>query len=226
MLDGSQILSLLEGARITVQLFASAALLGTALSLVFGIMGLSENRALRGFSRVYVEVARGASAIVLLFWVRFAVPILFDIDVMGPFLAGVLALGINMGGYGAEVVRGGIQSVPLGQTEASIALNLTIRDRLRHVILPQAVLVMLPPYGNLNIEVMKGTSLVALIALGDLTREAQNLRTQRVLMEDPPTTAAIFGTALVIYFVLSQVIALFYRWVEGKAGGRWYGART
>lgn len=226
MLDGSQILSLLEGAWITVQLFASAALLGTALSLVFGIMGLSESRALRGFSRVYVEVARGASAIVLLFWVRFAVPILFDIDVMGPFLAGVLALGINMGGYGAEVVRGGIQSVPLGQTEASIALNLTIRDRLRHIILPQAVLVMLPPYGNLNIEVMKGTSLVALIALGDLTREAQNLRTQRVLMEDPPTTAAIFGTALVIYFVLSQVIALFYRWVEGKAGGRWYGART
>lgn len=226
MLDGSQILSLLQGAWITVQLFASAALLGTALSLVFGIMGLSESRALRGFSRVYVEVARGASAIVLLFWVRFAVPILFDIDVMGPFLAGVLALGINMGGYGAEVVRGGIQSVPLGQTEASIALNLTIRDRLRHVILPQAVLVMLPPYGNLNIEVMKGTSLVALIALGDLTREAQNLRTQRVLMEDPPTTAAIFGTALVIYFVLSQVIALFYRWVEGKAGGRWYGART
>lgn len=226
MLDGGQFLSLLEGAWITVQLFVSAALLGTALSLVFGIMGLSERRALRGFSRVYVEVARGASAIVLLFWVRFAVPILFGIDVMGPFLAGVLALGINMGGYGAEVVRGGIQSVPLGQTEASIALNLPIRDRLRHVILPQAVLVMLPPYGNLNIEVMKGTSLVALIALGDLTRQAQNLRTQRVLMEDPPTTAAIFGTALVIYFVFSQVIALFYRWAEGKAGGRWYGART
>jgi polar amino acid transport system permease protein len=226
VLNGGQILSLLEGAWITVQLFVSAALLGTALSLVFGIMGLSESRALRGFSRVYVEVARGASAIVLLFWVRFAVPILFDIDVMGPFLAGVLALGINMGGYGAEVVRGGIQSVPLGQTEASIALNLTIRDRLRHVILPQAVLVMLPPYGNLNLEVMKGTSLVALIALGDLTREAQNLRTQRVLMEDPPTTAAIFGTALVIYFVFSQVIALFYRWAEGQAGGRWYGARS
>lgn len=226
MLDGSQILSLLEGTWVTVQLFVSAALLGTVLSLMFGVMGLSERRTLRGISRVYVEIARGASAIVLLFWVRFAVPILFDIDVMGPFLAGVIALGINMGGYGAEVVRGGIQSVSRGQTEASIALNLTNRDRLRHVILPQAVLVMLPPYGNLNIEVMKGTSLVALIALTDLTREAQTLRTLRPNMEDPPTTAAIFGTALVIYFVLSQLLAVFYRWAEGKAGGRWYGART
>lgn len=227
MLDGNQVLSLLEGVWVTVQVFVSAAVLGTVNSLVFGIMGLSESRFLRGFSRVYVEVARGASAIVLLFWVAFALPILLGIpQVIGPFLAGVIALGVNMGGYGAEVVRGGIQSVPLGQTEASIALNLTIRDRLRHVILPQAVPVMLPPYGNLNIEVMKGTSLVALIALADLTFEAQNLRTLRPRMEDPPTTAAIFGTALVIYFVLSQLIALFYRWAERKAGGRWYGART
>lgn len=227
MLEGSQILSLLEGAWITVQVFVSAAVLGTILSLVFGIMALGESRVMRGLSRVYVEVARGASAIVLLFWVAFALPILLGIpQVISPFVAGVIALGVNMGGYGAEVVRGGIRSVPRGQTEASIALNLATRDRLRHVILPQAVPVMLPPYGNLNIEVMKGTSLVALIALSDLTFEAQNLRTLRVRMEDPPTTAAIFGTALVIYFLLSQLIAVFYRWAERRAGGRWYGSRT
>jgi polar amino acid transport system permease protein len=226
VLTWNQIQFLFDGARITVQVFVLAAVLGTVLSLVFGIMSLSESRLLRGFSRVYVEVARGASAIVLLFWVAFALPILLGIpQVLTPLPAAVIALGLNMGGYGAEVVRGGIQSIPRGQTEASIALNLTSRDRLRHVILPQAILVMLPPYGNLNIEVMKGTSLVALIALADLTFKAQSLRVGRVRLENPPSTAVIFGTALVVYFVLSQLIAVFYRWAEGRAGGRWYKVR-
>ncbi len=229
MLSGNQLQALLEGTWITVQVFVFAAILGTVLSLIFGVMGLSESRLLRAISRTYVEVARGASAIVLLIWAAFALPILLGIpQVIGPLLAGIIALGINMGGYGAEVVRGGILSVPRGQTEASIALNLNAGDRLRHVILPQAVVLMVPPYGNLNIEVMKGTSLVALIALADLTFEAQNLRVQAGggVFEDPPSTAAIFGTALVIYFILSQLIALFYRWVEGRVGGRWHGART
>jgi polar amino acid transport system permease protein len=227
MLNGAQFGALLDGAWVTVRLFVFAALLGTALALLFGIMGLSERKLWRGVSRGYVEFARGASAIVLLFWVAFALPILLGIpQVLGPFFAAVIALGINMGGYGAEVVRAGIQSVPRGQTEAAIALNLTPRDRLRHVILPQAVVLMIPPYGNLNIEVMKATSLASLVALSELTFDAQNLRVRRVTMDDPPTTAAIFGITLIMYFVLSQAIAFAFRLAERRLGGRWYGART
>lgn len=227
MPNGDQFGTLLQGAWITIALFVLAALLGTLLALLFGIMGLAQNRLWRAVSRTYVEVARGASAIVLLFFVFYALPILLGIpQVLNPFVASVIALGINMGGYGAEVVRGGIQSVPRGQTEASIALNLTSRDRLRHVILPQAVILMIPPYGNLNIEVMKGTALASLVTLNELTRESQNLRTQIPILEDPPTTVAVFTVALLLYFVMAQAIAFFYRWAENHLGGRWYGAKT
>lgn len=224
MLNSNQLQALLEGLWFTTQIFLLAALLGTVLALIFGIMGLSEKRILRAISRVYVEVARGASAIVLLFFAAFAIPIILGIP-PAIFPASVIALGINMGGYGAEVVRTGIQSVPRGQSEASIALNLRARDRLRHVILPQAFVVMVPPYGNLSIEVLKGTALVALVGLSDLTAEAQNLRVQRPLMDDPASTAVIYGTALVLYFIFAQVLAYLFRFLERRLGGEWYGAR-
>lgn len=227
MLTSRQFGALLEGAWVTVQIFFLAALLGTVLALIFGIMGLSENRLLRAISRVYVEVARGASAIVLLFYAAFAVPILLGVRSGSTFVfvAGVIALGINMGGYGAEVVRTGIQSVPRGQTEATVALNLRARDRLRHVILPQAFVVMVPPYGNLSIEVLKGTALVSLVGIADMTSEAQNLRVQQALQDVRTSSLAIFGTALIIYFIFSQVLAFFFRWLERRLGGSWYGAR-
>ena len=228
MLNANQLQDLLDGAWFTLQVFVLAAALGTLLSLLFGIMGLSEKKIWRSLARIYVEVARGASAIVLVFFAAFAVPIMLGIPPQ-IFVAAIIALGINMGGYGAEVVRTGIQSVSRGQTEASIALNLRVKDRLRHVTLPQAIVVMIPPYGNLSIEVMKGTSLVSLVGLTDLTRAAQNLRTQAPVIRaaggDPPSTLVIFGTALVIYFVFSQVIALFFRWLERRVGGRWYKGR-
>ena len=227
MLSGRQFGALLEGAWITVQIFVFAAVLGTILALIFGIMGLSEKRLLRAITRVYVEVARGASAIVLLFYAAFAIPIILGVRSGNTFVfvAGIIALGINMGGYGAEVVRTGIQSVPRGQTEATIALNLRVRDRLRHVILPQAFVVMIPPYGNLSIEVLKGTALVSLVGISDLTSEAQNLRVQQAIQDNRTPSLVIFGTALVIYFIFSQVLALFFRWLEKRIGGKWYGAR-
>jgi polar amino acid transport system permease protein len=227
VLSGRQFGALLEGAWITVQIFVFAAVLGTILALIFGIMGLSEKRLLRAISRVYVEVARGASAIVLLFYAAFAIPIILGVRSGNTFVfvAGIIALGINMGGYGAEVVRTGIQSVPRGQTEATIALNLRVRDRLRHVILPQAFVVMIPPYGNLSIEVLKGTALVSLVGISDLTSEAQNLRVQQAIQDNRTPSLVIFGTALVIYFIFSQVLALFFRWLEKRIGGKWYGAR-
>jgi polar amino acid transport system permease protein len=227
----------LDGGIITISVFVVAAVLGTVLSLFFGIMGLSESRLLRGISRVYVEVSRGASAIVLVFFAAFAAPrflgfrtsdvelTLFGIELGYVFIAGAVALGLNMGGYGAEVVRGAIQSIPRGQTEASISLSLTTAQRLRHVILPQAVMTILPPYGNLSIEVMKGTALVSLIGVADVTFLSRALWNRRNFLENAPSTAVIFGTALVLYFVISQAIASFYRWQERRLGGRWYGGR-
>lgn len=212
MIDSAVLENLFEGAVTTVQVTVLAALLGTALSIAGGVSAMSGSRLARGVTRTYVEFFRGVSAVILLFWVFFAVPLLIDVR-LSPMEAGVLALGLNMGAYGTEIARGAIAAVPRGQTEATIALNMTAVQRMKDVILPQAVVIMLPSYGNLLIELLKGTSLVSLITLSDIVFEAQQLRTARVA-----SSLSIFTTVLVIYFVLSLVISGLIRVAENIAG--------
>lgn len=208
MLNLDQWQLLVEGAWVTVQVTFWSALVGTVLALVGGILSLSPFALFRWISRVYVEIFRGVSAIILLFWAFFALPQLLGIF-MTPLQAGILAFGTNMGAYGTELVRGAINAVERGQTEASVALSLTSGQRMRHVILPQAVVTMLPPYGNLLIEVMKATALVSLITLRDLTFEAQNLRVNRAA-----ESVDIFVPVLLLYFVIAYGITLLVRGAE------------
>lgn len=196
---------LLGGALVTLQVTALAAVVGTILALVGGVAAQSRKPLVRWLTIAYVELFRGVAAIILLFWIFYTVPQLFDIF-LSPMQAGVLALGTNMGAYGTEIVRGAIQAVPKGQSEAATALNLTGVQRLRHVVLPQAALTMLPPFGNLLIEVLKASSLVSVITLRDVTWEAQNLRQLRAA-----ESWQIFGNALVMYFVVSGAITLAVR---------------
>ena len=101
---------------------------------------------------MYVEIFRGTSILVQLFWIFFVLPLPpFNLEI-SPFVAGVLALGLNVGAYGAEVVRGAIQSISRGQIEAAIALNMSRGLMMRRVILPQALVRIVPPFGNLLIS--------------------------------------------------------------------------
>lgn len=209
---------------VTIQILLGSMVLGTVMSLVFGVFRLSPFRWLRNLSLVYIEFARGISAIILLFWMFFALPILFGLRALPPELAGILALGLNMGAYGAEIVRGAIEAVPKGQTEATIALNMTDRQRLRHVVLPQAIPIILPPYGNLTIEVLKGTSLVSLITLADLAFEANQIRTNAVVLDTPVTTPVLYLNVLVIYFILAQILAQLFKLAERRVD-RQFGSR-
>ncbi|BCJ86709.1 ectoine/hydroxyectoine ABC transporter permease subunit EhuC [Effusibacillus dendaii] len=158
---------------------------------------------------VYVEFFRGTSLLVQMFWLFFALPIL-GIE-LEPMTTGVLALGLNYGAYGSEIVRSSIQAIPKGQTEAAIALNLTSFQRMRSVILPQAFTLMLPAFGNLLIELLKGTSLVSLITLSDLTFTGMLMRTANIAR-----TPEILGLILVIYFVLAYSLTLVVRWLERR----------
>ena len=203
---------LLEGAGTTVQVTGLAVLLGTVLALVGGVVGLSSRRPVRWIVRIYVELFRGVSAIILLFWVFFALPIMLDVF-LSPLHAGVLALGTNMGAYGTELVRGGIRAVPKGQSEAATALNMTAWQRLRHIVLPQAVITMLPPYGSLVIEVLKASSLVSLIALSDLMRQAQTLR-----VNGSASSPEIFLGVFLLYGVMAAAITLAIRVAERRFG--------
>jgi polar amino acid transport system permease protein len=203
---------LLEGAATTVQVTALAVLLGTVLALIGGVVGLSASRWARSVVRIYVELFRGVSAIILLFWVFYALPIMLNLF-LSPLHAGVLALGTNMGAYGTELVRGGIQAVPRGQSEAATALNMTGWQRLRHIVLPQAVVTMLPPYGNLVIEVLKSSSLVSLIALSDLMNRAQSLR-----ITGSASTPEIFLGVFILYGGMAGILTLAVRAAERKVG--------
>ncbi len=223
LLSSKQYDRVLEGVVTTVQLLGASFALGVVLSLVFGISRLSSRRWMRGAALVYVEFARGISTIVLLFVMAYAIPILMGLDQSNVFWLATIALGVNMGGYGAEIIRGAILSVPRGQTEASIALNLTNTQRLRFVVLPQAMRVILPPMGNLTIEILKGTALVSLVGMSDLTFEIDKLNTNRVLASEPVDTSILYLNALILYFAMAQVInfgfRLAERWVERKYEG-------
>ena len=205
VLSSGEYAVLMRGLRLTIQVLIGAFLLGVVLSLVVGVARLSPREWLRGVALVYVEFARGISSIILLFIMFIAVPILLDVDQANRLLLASLALGINMGGYGAEIVRGAINAIPKGQTEASIALNLSPTHRLRHVVLPQAMRLILPPMGNLTIEILKGTALVSLVGMGDLLQATSNL-IQSQLAQGVSGVTVLFANVLVIYFIIAQLI--------------------
>ena len=212
MISSNVLEPLLRGLRVTIEVTGFTVLLGTVLALIGGVAGLSSWRWVRWLVRIYVELFRGVSALILLFWAFYALPVMLDVF-LTPFEAGVLALGTNMGAYGTELVRGGILAVPRGQTEAATALNMTRWQQLRHIIMPQAVVTMLPPYGNLIIEVLKSSALVSLIALDDLMRRAQILR-----INDTAPSSEIFLTVFVLYAAIAAVITLAVRAAEIRFG--------
>lgn len=202
--------SLLEASWITVQITALGILLATFMGFLAGLACLVEFWPVRAVARAYVEIFRGTSALVQLFWMYFVLPH-FGIS-LSPYDVGWLALGLNVGAYGAEVVRGAILAVPKGQYEAATALNMPKWTAMRRIIVPQAIPSTIPPWGNLFIELMKATSLVSLITLTDLTFRAKQLNDQTFM------TLEIFGIALLIYLAIALVITGVMRAIERHTG--------
>lgn len=221
IMNSNQYESLWDGTTITLQVLLWSFIIGLVLSLVIGVARLSAHRWVRGLAFVYVELFRGVSSFVLLFWMAFALPILLGFDQPSLLMMGSIALGLNMGGYGAEIVRGAIQSVPSGQHEATVALNMSASQRIRHVVLPQAMPVILPPMGNLTIEILKGTALVSGVGLADLTFEANTIRANRLVADEPVSTTWLFVNVLIFYFVMAQIINLGFRLWERRINSRY-----
>jgi polar amino acid transport system permease protein len=188
-----------RGALTTLGLTVGAGLVCVALSFTLGIARTSRKRTIAWTANIYVEFFRGTSVLVQMFWIFFALP-LFGIFIE-PLTAGVLALGLNTGAYGAEIVRGAVQAVPRDQIEAAIALNYTYWKRLRHVVLPQALIIMLPPMGNLGIDIIKVSATVSLITISDLAFEANMYRSST------GSNIVPFVSILVVYYIYSTGIA-------------------
>ncbi|MYZ41817.1 ectoine/hydroxyectoine ABC transporter permease subunit EhuC [Schauerella aestuarii] len=200
--------ALSTGLWVTVKITLGAAALAIPLALLAGLGRLSTLRTVRWTAMTYVEVFRGTSALVQLFWFYFVLP-LFGVQ-LPAMLVGIVVLGLNAGAYGAEVVRGAIAGVAPGQREAAVALNMTRTQTIRRIILPQAFPAMLPPAGNLLIELLKNTALVSLITITDLTFRAQLLRS------DTLRTTDIFILVLLMYFALALVITAGIRLLERR----------
>lgn len=214
---------LMAGAKVTIELTIYSTILGALFSFLFGVGRLSNILPIRWFSISMIEIFRGTSLLVQLFWLFFALPVLgqvIGIDLrMPPVVAGTLALSLNIGAYGAEVVRGAVQSVSHNQYEAAKALDFTPRQTLWRIAIPQAIPEMMPSFSNLAIQNLKDTALVSLIGLGDMAFQAERLR--NLTQESVP----IYTTLLFMYFGMALVITGLMRLLERHVC-RWRAKRS
>lgn len=193
-----------DGFLRTLELTAAAMAVGLCLGVIFGTMRLSRNPVLSSVAWLYVWAFRGTPILLQLFlWFNLAL-VFPHIDIFGlitastvkvmtPFVAALLAFGINEGAYMSEIIRGGLMSVPPGQTEAALSLGASRGWTMRRVVLPQALRVILPTIGNETLGMLKYTSLAAVISFNEL-----------------------FGTVETIYYSNSQVVELLL------VAGAWY----
>src|SRR5699024_9142839 len=180
-----------------------SAILSFSIAIFAGLCRVSRFWIVRFLTTVYVEIFRGTSLIVQLFWFYYALPILFYIDFGSNLTAGVLAISLNYAAYMSEIVRVSILSVDSGKTEASVALNIIRVQRMRLVIFPQAFRMMLQEFGNYLIKMLKATSLVSLIGMHDILYYGDRFSSSNISM-----TATVYIILLFFYFIVAILFIL------------------
>ena len=205
---------LLNGAAITVQITACALLLGCVLGLLAGLGRLRRgNPLVYGLCTAYVALTRGTPLLVQLFILFFGLP---HFGLLLPaFVCGVLGMGIYSGAYVSEIVRGAIQSVDRGQMEAARSMGMSYSQAMRSVILPQAVVRMIPPLGNEFIALIKNSALVSLLTIHDVMHEGQKI------ISVSYRSLEVYLAIAAVYFVLTGLTTLALRHIEQRlrAGG-------
>lgn len=200
-----------DGTWITLQLSLGGAVVAFAVAVVLGLASISRFGVLRVGSRIIVELFRGTSLVVQLFWLFYVMPQLgFELEAL---TSAIVALGLNYGAYGAEVVRGSLNAVPQGQWEVTTALSMSWVTKMRRVIWPQAWALMLPGLNNLMVMLVKGTSLALLVTLHDLTFVTDEMRRSA-------GTFVAFGTGLVVYYLIALGFSSLLRLLERRAQRR------
>ncbi len=200
---------ILTGLGTTVFITAISLVIALVVGLLVGLARLSRHRALTWPAVVFVEIFRGTSELVQLFWVFFALPILTG-NQLTPIAAACIVFGLNQGSYISEIVRSAMLAVPRAQREAVVALNMPGLKAFQRVILPQAIPRMLPPLGSQAIDLLKATSIVSLITVADLTFRAQQIRTLT------GQTLEAFGIIFILYFILSSVLGFVVKRLENR----------
>lgn len=188
---------LLKGLANTAKLWIVALFFGLAIGLVMGIFRTAPSRILRGIGTFYVETIRNTPGLVQLIWVFYALPILTGMQ-SSPWIAATVSLSLYTGAYSAEIYRAGIASVELGQWEAARALGFGYMHQLRYVVLPQALMRMIPAFGNRAIELAKATTLASTIAFGELLYTAKTIAEDQLRPLETYTAVTLLFTVVLL----------------------------
>ena len=199
---------MLRGALVTLEISGLAMLFGAVIGVGFGLLSLSNFAPARAAIRAYVYFVRGTPALVQVFLIYFALP---EAGIyISSFWGGVIALSFNAGGFIAEIVRAGIGSIDRGQTEAAMAIGMTHRQGLLHILLPQSLRRITPPLTNELITLVKGSSLLSAISVTELTRSAQ------VIIAAKFTPFELYAALAVFYLVMISALAKLSEYVEAR----------
>lgn len=209
---------LLKGAGVTLVLCLVSGGIGSIIGLALGLGKTSHNLVARGLSSIYVNVIRGIPVLIILLFMYYVLPLVSPTFTFSRAFTAVVGLSVYAGAYIAEIVRGSIEAVPKGQTEAAEALGMNYLVKFRYVIVPQAMRIIIPPGAGFLISLVKASSLVSVIGYFELTRSARVASTQN---QNPLAT---FVVAAALYFVICYPISVMGRRYERRIGRQFEGA--
>jgi polar amino acid transport system permease protein len=203
--------ALAHGAFVTVEVTVGAIVLGCVLGLLIGLARLDpRRRAIYALGTAYVSFIRGTPLLVQLFIWFFGLPH-FGIN-LPAFLCGVLGMGVYSGAYVSEIVRGAIQSIDRGQMEAARSLGMPYSMAMREIVVPQAIVRMIPPLGNEFVALIKNSSLVSLLTIADVMHEGQKI------ISVTYRSLEVYLAVALVYFVLTNITGLALRVAERRLG--------
>lgn len=201
---------LLRGTGVTIGLVLASGVAGTIIGMLFGVARSAPIAPVRWLASIYTNFIRGIPILIILLFLYYEIPLLFPYATFSQTITAVIGLSVYAGAYMAEIFRGSIQAVPRGQLEAGEALGLNYVQKMRYVVLPQALKIAVPPGIGFLIALVKASSLVSVISATDLTRAGRIVTSQN----HAPLTTFIIVAAL--YFVISYPLSLLGRWYERR----------
>lgn len=199
---------LLQGLLVTIWVAVTSITGAAAGALLLGCLRLSRRKAIRISAVVLIELIRGASALVLLFWVFYALPLVPGMPHLSPLTAAIMVLSLIGASYGAEIVRSAIEAIPRGQLDACHALGLTRYQAFSRIVLPQALSQIVPAFGSLAADMVKWTSIVSFVGVQDLLYAANSVRSATY------ATVPVFCLLALMYWALCVLSGAGFRALE------------
>jgi glutamine transport system permease protein len=200
---------LAKGIPYTLYISFAGLLIGFALGIFFGLLSINKNWYLKWPATAYIEIFRGTPILVQVLFIFYGLPDLIG-GPIDPLTAGIAAIALNSGAYISEVVRGGVQSIDSGQSEAGLSLGLSRPQTFWSIIWPQALRRMIPPLGNQAIVSIKDTSLFSVIGVGELVRQGQ------VYIATTFTAFEVYFVVAIMYLAITLSLSLILRFVERR----------